>query len=222
MTAVPAQVNTWLFDLDNTLYPPESDFENEVYLRMVCYTAARFGLDVPAAKEMVTRHHVAHGATVIGYYQEHGVSPDHFLTFAYWDVALDKLRDWRDSAALAEVRRRIAKLPGRRLIFTNGTRYHAERVLAYLGLRELFDDIVDIADGDYRPKPQPPMYTTLLRRHGLDPTRCAFVEDSAKNLLPAKELGMHTVLVNRPAAPAAPYIDTTAPTLLDWLRQVTA
>ncbi|MBI1362929.1 MAG: pyrimidine 5'-nucleotidase [Proteobacteria bacterium] len=219
MTPALAHVTTWIFDLDNTLYPPESRLEDEVVNRMVCYTAGRFNLGIQASKDMVYQHHVKHGATVIGYYEDHGVEPEHFLTFAYWDVPLEKLNEWRDSAELAEVRSRIAALPGRKLVFTNGTRYHAERVLSYLGMRELFDDIIDIADGDYRPKPQMPMYTSLMRRYGVDPKRSAFVEDSAKNLTTAKELGMYTVLVNRPGTPTDQTVDASAPSLLDWLRQ---
>jgi len=220
MTPTLTHVNTWIFDLDNTLYPPESELEGEVYNRMVCYTAARFSLSIADAKDMVTQHHIKHGATVIGLYEDHGVEPQHFLESSYWDVPLEKINAWRDSPELAKVRTLLAALPGRKLIFTNGTRYHAERILRYLDLRHLFDDIIDIADGDYRPKPQMPMYTSLMRRYGVNPRTSVFVEDSSKNLAPAKQLGMCTVLVNRPDEAPAPYVDMTAPTLVDWLSGI--
>ena len=218
-----AHVNTWLFDLDNTLYPPSTQHELlRVYDQMVKFAQQRWNLDVGNAREMVSDPHRRHGATVLGFVREKGIPPEAFLRTTYDNTTLDLLDTWRDSPELTEARQRLAALPGRRIIFTNAVAEYAERTLDHLGLKHLFEDvIVDVRFGGYHPKPMPQIYDALLGFTGIDPKHAVFVEDTQKNLAPAKEMGMTTILVNRPDETPQPFVDAAFPDLLSFLRQVT-
>jgi putative hydrolase of the HAD superfamily len=188
MSADLRHIDVWLFDLDNTLYPPETEFMGLIERRMTAFVARETGLAPLDALALQKRYLREHGTTLAGLMARHGVDPEAFLTEVH-DVSLDALVP--DPALKAA----LAHLPGRRLVFTNGDRRHAERVLAKLDLTGQFEAIFHIAAADYVPKPAPETFAKMIRAHQIDPRTTAFFEDSARNLAPAAALGMTTVLV---------------------------
>lgn len=193
-------VDVWLFDLDNTLYPPEVEIMALVEARMTDFVARETGLPREEARALQKRYWMEHGTTLAGLMAGHGVDPEAFLTEVH-DIPLDRLSP--DPALRAGVQR----LNGRRLVFTNGDAGHAERILAKLGLDDLFEDTFHIASADYIPKPDRRCFDRMLARHAVEPAGACFFEDSARNLAPAAELGMTTVLVGPHALDAdAPFV----------------
>jgi putative hydrolase of the HAD superfamily len=185
---VGAPIETWIFDLDNTLYPASSDLFPQISARMGGFIARRFDLDADAAGAMQKRLFRAHGTTLRGLMVEHGVDPHDFMAYVH-DVDLSKL------GPAAPLDAALAALPGRKLIHTNGSVDHAERVLDRLGLARHFEAVFDIVAADFVPKPERVGYETLIQRFGVRPARAAMVEDMARNLKPAAELGMLTLWV---------------------------
>jgi putative hydrolase of the HAD superfamily len=181
-------VAVWLFDLDNTLYPPETEFMGLIERRMTDFVARETGLPREEALALQKRYLHEHGTTLAGLMARHGVDPESFLDEVH-DVPLDTLSP--DPA----LRAALDRLPGRRLVFTNGGARHAERVLDRLGLAEAFEATFHIAAADYVPKPAPETFEKMTRAHAVDPAVTCFFEDSAKNLAPAAAIGMTTVLV---------------------------
>jgi len=193
-------VDTWLFDLDNTLYPPDSGFMGQIERRMTDFVERVTGLPRDEAFKLQKRYLAEYGLTLGGMVAHHGVDPaDYHAIFD--DLPLEGLA--QNPRLIAA----IARLPGRRLIFTNANDVHAERVLAHLGLAELFDDVFHIALAAYVPKPSRLAFEAMDAAHGIAPAATAFFEDSERNLEPAAQLGMTTVLVG-PHAPTstAPFI----------------
>ena len=192
MPADLRRIDIWIFDLDNTLYPPGSEFMALMEGRMTDFVARETGLPRDQARALQKKYLHEHGTTLAGMMANHGMAPEPFLTEVH-DVALDSLEP------IPELAEGIGRLPGRRLVFTNGDERHAARVLAHLGLDGLFEDVFHIAAADYIPKPRPEAFARMIERHGVDPARAAFFEDSERNLEPAAAIGMTTVLV-RPDA----------------------
>jgi putative hydrolase of the HAD superfamily len=179
----------WLFDLDNTLYPPETGLFGAVDARINEFLATHLGLGGPAADELRRRYHDEYGITLVGLMREHGTEPHRYLDFVHGVPVGDYLGP---DAALHAL---ISGLPGRRSIFTNGSRRHALAVLGALGIAGLFEEIFDIVALGFRPKPDPATYRTVLERLGAEPSRTILLDDLERNLAPAHELGMRTVLV---------------------------
>jgi putative hydrolase of the HAD superfamily len=203
-----SHVDTWLFDLDNTLYAQDAVLPDAE--TMVTDEVQRVpGLPRDEAYELQKRYLEEHGLTLRGLMLHHDVDPQAFNAL-FHDLPLVGLSE--DPRLAAALRR----LPGRRLIFTNADDVHAERVLAALGLTELFDDIFHIVAAEFHPKPSHEAFARLMSAHAIDPARTAFFEDRAMNLAPAADLGMTTVLVGRGAAPA-PYVHHLAPDLAQFL-----
>jgi putative hydrolase of the HAD superfamily len=212
------KVETWIFDLDNTLYPAASDLFPQVSARMTRWIMDRFRIDEAAAVAKRAAYYQKYGTTLRGLMLHDDVEPDDFLGYVH-DIDLSSLDpDPRLGAA-------IEKLPGRRLVYTNGSRTHATRILAKLGIDRHFVEIFDIIAADYVPKPDPRPYLTLVERFGIDPTRACMVEDLAVNLEPAKAMGMTTVWLEGAAGPdgarpRGPFVDITITHLTDWLETV--
>ena len=193
-------IDTWIFDLDNTLYPPGSEFMALMEGRMTEFVARETGLPRGEARALQKKYLHEHGTTLAGLMANHGVSPEPFLTEVH-DISLETLRP------IPQLVEGVARLPGRRLVFTNGDERHADRVLAHLGLESLFEGVFHIAAADYIPKPRPEAFARMIERHGVKPGASAFFEDSERNLEPAARLGMTTVLVGPAAAQStAPYV----------------
>jgi putative hydrolase of the HAD superfamily len=190
-------VRVWIFDLDNTLYPAACSLFAQVDRRMGRFIADRFGLPLEAARLEQKRLFRDHGTTLRGLMTERGVDPVEFMDFVH-DIDVGGLPP---DPRLADG---LARLPGRKLIHTNGSVAHARRVTERLGIADAFEAVFDIAAGDWIPKPDPRPYAALVARYGVDPTRACMVEDIARNLVPAAAMGMTTVWVRSEADWARP------------------
>ena len=220
-------VSTWVFDLDNTLYPPDCGLWPQINQRVTLYLAALTGLDGLSARALQRYYYHRHGTTLRGLVDESAIYPGPFLDFVH-DVDRSGLS--RD----ARLALQIERLPGRRLIFTNGSRDHALRTVAQLGLDGLFEDAFDIVASGLVPKPAEPAYDAFFARYGVDPAGAAMFEDIAKNLQTPKARGMTTILVaprpgqrdERDAADSegrsADYVDFVTDDLAGFLERVNA
>lgn len=179
----------WIFDLDNTLYPAECNLFAQVDQRMGEFIAQYLGVPFAYARHLQKSYYRQYGTTLSGLMQVHKLDPKAFLDYVH-DIDLSVVPEHPELASA------IARLPGRRLIFTNGSRRHAERVAAKLGVLHLFEDICDIAACEYVPKPQPDAFDRMVRRHGVAPRSAAMFEDMPHNLEAPHALGMTTVLVH--------------------------
>jgi putative hydrolase of the HAD superfamily len=204
-------IDTWLFDLDNTLYPAESGFMAEIERRMTTYVQKVTSLDRDAAYRLQKQYLADYGLTLGGLVEHHGVDPAEFHTI-FHDMSLEALAHDPDLVA------GIERLPGRRLIFTNADAGHARRVMDHLGLAQLFGEVFHIESAGFVPKPDPEAFQRLIAAHAIDPAATAFFEDRALNLAPAAALGMTTVLVGADAEQNADaFVDHRAPRLAPFL-----
>lgn len=179
-------IETWIFDLDNTLYRAETDLFAQIDMRMGAYVARLLDLPPDEARRLQKAYYRDHGTTLNGLITLHGVDAEDFLEDVH-DIDLSALAP--DLALNAA----IAKLPGRRFVFTNGCGNYAARVLERIGLSALADDVWDIRTAGFVPKPFASAYETVVARAGIVPERAAMFEDLARNLVPARALGMTTV-----------------------------
>ena len=199
-----AHVDTWIFDLDNTLYPASCNLFAQVDRRMGDYIARTLGVPREHARHLQKAYYRQFGTTLAGLMQIHKLAPGPFLEYVH-DIDLTAVKD------SPELKEAVAALPGRRVIFTNGSRGHAEAVARRLGVIDLFEDICDIAALEYVPKPERGAFDRLMRLHSLTPARAAMFEDMPHNLEVASDLGMTTVLVH------SDYIDHPAQLKVrDW------
>ncbi|MBO6677941.1 MAG: pyrimidine 5'-nucleotidase [Parvibaculum sp.] len=186
-------VETWVFDLDNTLYPPACDLFAQVDQRMTAFIGDYLKIDALEARRIQKDFYVEHGTTLSGLMAVYGLEPAAFLDFVH-DIDVSAVVE---NAALGDA---IAKLPGRKLIFTNGSCAHAENVVRQLGIDHVFDGIFDIVTTAYEPKPRRTAYERFVEASGIEPSRAAMFEDIARNLEVPHELGMTTVWV-KPGLP---------------------
>jgi putative hydrolase of the HAD superfamily len=178
----------WIFDLDNTLYPAECDLFSQMHVRMQSFVETTLGLDEAGAQEKRQYLSNKYGTTLRGLMCEHDLEPHAYLDFVHdIDLAPVVQNDRLNEA--------LSALPGRKIIFTNATVPHAERVLEKLGVEGHFEVIFDIVASSYRPKPELLPYEELIARHRIQPRESVMVEDMVKNLAPAAAMGMTTVLV---------------------------
>jgi len=218
MLARLALIRNWVFDLDNTLYPASARLFDQMDVKMTAYVADALGVDLVEARRIQKAYFFDHGTTLAGLMAEHGVDPHHFLADVH-DIEMDVLDH---NAPLAAA---IARLPGRKIVFTNADTPYAGRVLDRLGLGDTFEAIHDIHAMDLKPKPNASAYAGLCAAFDLDPTETLFVEDMARNLAPAKAIGMTTVWIDNGSEQAAAeqdrsFIDFTTPDLTAWLHDI--
>jgi putative hydrolase of the HAD superfamily len=181
-------IDTWVFDLDNTLYPASCRLFDQIDVRMGEFVSSFLNLSYADAKILQKQLYYKHGTTLRGLMQEHGAEPGPFLDHAH---AID-YSPVKSDPALVEA---ITNLPGRKLVYTNGTVRHAEAVMNNLGVTSLFEGIFDIVHADYIPKPTRAPYDQFISHHSVNPTRSAFFEDIAHNLKVPHDMGMVTVLI---------------------------
>jgi putative hydrolase of the HAD superfamily len=183
-----SHVNVWIFDLDNTLYPPESALWPQVDQRITLFLGDMFGIDGLSARALQKYYYQRYGTTLKGLMEQYGMEPGPFLDFAH-DIDVSGLAPDPD-LGLA-----IAALPGRKLILTNGSEAHARNVAGRLGIIDHFEAVFDIVAADFTPKPEEATYLKFLDQYQIDPSRAAMFEDLAKNLVVPHQLGMRTVLI---------------------------
>ena len=184
-----SHIDCWIFDLDNSLYPASADLFALIDIRMGEYIQRLLACDPVEARRVQKSYFHEHGTTLAGLMAGHGVAPRDFLDYVH-DIDLARLS--ADPALVAAMDR----LPGRKFVFTNGDEAYAARVLDKIGLANAFDGMHDIHAMDYVPKPNPAAYAALCSAHAIAPETDLFVEDMARNLEPAKALGMTTVWVD--------------------------
>jgi len=209
-----SHVTNWVFDLDNTLYPPQARLFDQIEIRMTTYVMQALGVERPEADRLRKHYWQRYGTTLAGLMREHAINPTPYLTHVH-DVSLENLTP--DPA----LRAGIAALPGRRFVYTNGCAPYAERVLDARGLSGLFDGIFGVEHADFHPKPDRIAFETVFSRAGLDTARAAMFEDDPRNLSVPHQMGMRTVHVAPEPAPA-PYIEHHTDDLADFLAQLCA
>jgi putative hydrolase of the HAD superfamily len=183
-------VEAWVFDLDNTLYPADCNLFAQIDRRMGEFIAKELGLALEQAQALRQTYYYEHGTTLAGLVRLHGISPDAFLDYVH-DIDLSAI------AAAPELAAAIDALPGRKFVFTNGSRKHAEAVAARLGVVGHFEAIFDIHALEYiHPKPTEEAYRRFAQRCRVTPSRAAMFDDLPHNLKTAHDLGMTTVLVH--------------------------
>jgi len=200
----------WILDLDNTLYPAGSGLFARIDERIDAFMATRLGLDPDEVPALRIAYRDAYGVTLGGLMAHHGVDPGEYLAFVH-DVPLgDYLRP---DADLADA---LDRLPGDRVVFTNGSEGHARAVLGRLGVEARVSAVFDIGFMDYVPKPRPHGYRKLLAALGAQPGQCWMVDDLAANLDTARALGMQTVLCGGQAAPPHRWVRSPAELPAAW------
>ncbi len=191
-------VSGWVFDLDNTLYPPEVRLFDQIEARMTAYVMDALNVTEAAANGLRKRYWAEFGTTLAGLMDLHGVDPAPYLAHVH-EIDLSQL------TPDPELKARIAVLPGRRIVYTNGSAAYAERVIAARGLSGVFDAVYGVEDAGFRPKPERVAFETVFAADGLAPASGAMFEDDARNLTAPHAMGMRTVHV-APGAEPAPHI----------------
>ena len=192
------QVHTWVFDLDNTLYPPEVRLFDQIETRMTAWVMRELSVDATEADRLRRHYWQTYGTTLSGLMAEHGMDPLDYLVDVH-DISFAALRpDPR-------LRAGIAALPGRRIVYTNGSAPYAQRVLEARGLSGIFDAVYGVEHAGFHPKPRREAFETVFARDGVAPGRAAMFEDDPRNLAAPHDMGMRTVLV-APERLEAPHI----------------
>lgn len=203
-----SHVTTWVFDLDNTLYPASVDLFAQIRPRMRDWVMRRFGIDAAAAAAMREDYWNRYGTTLAGLVAEHHIDPLDFLAYAH-DIDFSVLAPDPDLA------RAISRLRGRRVVFTNGDSAYAARVLAARGLSDTFDMVYGAEHAGFASKPGPEAFARVFRREGLAPRESAMFEDDLRNLAVPHGLGLATVLVGGDAT--ADHVDYRTDDLTGFL-----
>ena len=185
-------IKTWIFDLDNTLYPPEENIFSQIDKKMTTFISENLKISHEEAFNIQKQNFIDHGTTLAGFMNTGNskINPDKFLEYVH-DINLNSLKE--DN----KLRKILLMLPGKKYIFTNGTKKHAENVLKKLNLENIFRSIFGIKEANYLPKPNIETYNLFLKINNIDPKTSIMFEDMGRNLIPAKELGMTTVLLER-------------------------
>lgn len=181
--------DVYVFDLDNTLYPAQSNLFSQVDVKIGEYVQNFLNLDPVAARKVQKGYLLEHGTTLGGLMANHNVDPHHYLDSVH-DIDMSPIAN--DPA----LRQMLQSLDGRKLVFTNADQPYAEKILNRLGIADLFEDIFDIHAASLAPKPKPHVYDMFVQRYSVDPERAIMFEDMVRNLIPAHQLGMATVWIN--------------------------
>jgi putative hydrolase of the HAD superfamily len=183
-----SHVTTWVFDLDNTLYPPECALFDQIEVKMTRYVMRELGVDRKRADYLRDHYWQTYGTTLSGMMREHDIDPMPYL-FDVHDISLEHVP--QDLT----LRSHIQSLPGRKLVYTNGSEFHADRVLEARGLTGIFDAVYGIEHSEFHPKPSVEAYDSIIARDGFQSNTAAMFEDDHRNLRVPHDIGMRTVLV---------------------------
>tara|TARA_B100000678_G_scaffold117978_1_gene99000 strand:+ start:342 stop:1019 length:678 start_codon:yes stop_codon:yes gene_type:complete len=189
MPTLKNKINTWIFDLDNTLYSADSGIFQQVHTLMSKFVSEHLNIDIKKAKELQRKYYRQHGTTLRGLMDNHNVDPDHFLSEVHQ-------LDYSIVGPNFKLNRELKKLKGRKIIYTNANRQHANDILIRLELTNLFDEIFDIKTANYIPKPESSPYEQIISEFNIDPITTIMFDDIAKNLVPAKNVGFASVWID--------------------------
>ncbi len=182
------KIKYWLFDLDNTLYSGQTKVFDQVDKKMSFFISKKLDVSLEKAKKIQKEYFHKYSTTLSGMIKHHKIDADEFLEFVH-DVDLSFLKQDKD------LENEISKIEGKKIIFTNGSKAHAENVTKKIGIDRLFDGVFDIVESNFIPKPSMQAYKKLIQKYKIEPQYCILVEDIARNLKPAHELGMKTVWI---------------------------
>ena len=209
------EIETWVFDLDNTLYPADCDLFSQVDIKITQYVSALLDMQFDDARKLQKKYLLEHGTTLNGLMHNHKVDPNHFLDSVH-DINFAPVK--RDET----LKRALTNLPGRKVIFTNADVPYSQKILEKIGIIDHFEGIFDIIAADMKPKPEAETYTRFFKQFDIDPTKSVMFEDMVRNLIPAKRAGMGTVWINTGSPwgeadydPAAVNVETAM--LTPWL-----
>ncbi len=194
-------IKCWIFDLDNTLYSGKTKVFEQVDKKMSKYISEKLQVSVEKARKIQKSYFYEYNTTLNGMIKNHKIDANEFLDYVH-DINIDFLKE--DLKLIEE----LEKLNGKKIIFTNGSRKHALNVTRRIGVDRCFDDIFDIVDSEFIPKPSIEPYKKLVKKHKIDPNLCVFVEDIARNLKPAYEMGMKTVWIENDEPWACKFSDS--------------
>ena len=189
MSSLQSQTDTWIFDLDNTLYSADSGIFQQVHDLMGKFVSSHLNINIEEAKKIQRKYYKQHGTTLRGMMDNHGVDPDHFLTEVH------KL-DYSIVGPNYKLNDELKKLSGRKIIYTNANIQHALSVLDRLELSNFFDEIYDIKMANYIPKPELTPYEQIITKYEINPEKSSMFDDIAKNLVPAKKVGFTSVWID--------------------------
>jgi putative hydrolase of the HAD superfamily len=195
------KIKYWLFDLDNTLYSGDTKVFDQVDKKMSKFISEKLNVGIEEAKKIQKNYFHEYNTTLNGMIKNHKIDADEFLEFVH-DVNLDFLKPNK----LLE--QEIANLLGKKYIFTNGSKAHAANVTKRIGIDKLFDGVFDIVESDFIPKPSEEPYKKIIEKYKIEPQYSIFIEDIARNLKPAHELGMKTVWIKNDEPWAAKFSDS--------------
>ena len=184
-----SHIDTWLFDMDNTLYDVSDGLLDQVHDRMHLYLMQHYGIDQHEAISRRQALFQQYGTTLMGLIQRESIDPHHYLEFVH-EVDLSNLTPKPELSSL------ISRLPGRKLIFTNAAKQYAQKIAQRLGIDQHFEAVFDIADAGFVSKPNQQPYQQICQQHHIDPARAIFFDDMSRNLIPAAQMGMRTVWLN--------------------------
>ncbi len=182
------KIKYWLFDLDNTLYSGDTKVFDQVDKKMSFFISKKLNVNLKEAKKIQKNYFQEYHTTLNGMIKNHNIDAEEFLQYVH-DVDLNFLK--KD----LNLQNELTKLMGKKYIFTNGSKAHASNVTKRIGIENLFDGVFDIIDSDFIPKPSIEPYKKIIQKYGIEPDYCIFIEDIARNLKPAHELGMKTVWI---------------------------
>ena len=189
MSTLKNKISTWIFDLDNTLYSADSGIFQQVHTLMGKFVSAHLNIDIKKATELQRKYYRQHGTTLRGLMDNHNVDPDHFLSEVHQ-------LDYSIVGPNFKLNRELKKLKGRKIIYTNANRQHANDILIRLELTNVFDEIFDIKTANYIPKPEASPYEQIISDFNIDPITTIMFDDIAKNLVPAKNVGFASVWID--------------------------
>ena len=212
------KIKYWLFDLDNTLYSGDTKVFNQVDKKMSFFISKKLNVNLEEAKKIQKNYFQEYHTTLNGMIKNHNINAEEFLQYVH-DVDLNFLK--KD----LNLQNELTKLMGKKYIFTNGSKAHASNVTKRIGIENLFDGVFDIIDSDFIPKPSIEPYKKIIQKYGIEPDYCIFIEDIARNLKPAHELGMKTVWIKNDEPWAAEFynedfIDYKTDNLSDFLSKI--
>ena len=183
------KINTWIFDLDNTLYPADSGIFQQVHRLMGEFISNNLNMEISEAKKLQSKYYKQHGTTLRGMMDNHGVDPDYFLDEVH-------RLDYSIVGPNQLLNDELEKLEGRKIIYTNANEKHVLDVLKRINLSDYFDEIFDIKLANYIPKPEIKPYEQIIELFKIDASSSAMFDDIAKNLVPAKKVGFTPVWID--------------------------
>ena len=220
MSKLKNKITTWIFDLDNTLYSADSGIFQQVHTLMGKFVSEHLNIELKEAKELQKKYYKQHGTTLRGMMDNHDIEPDYFLSEVH-------RLDYSIVGPNKKLNIELEKLEGRKIIYTNANRKHADDVLEKLELTHMFQEIYDIKNANYIPKPEISPYEKLIKDFKIDPSNTIMFDDIAKNLIPAKNVGFTSVWIDAgyenfsdDIANSKKFLDYETKNLSNFLNQV--